>query len=140
MENKHGKWRYTSPTHVVLAFQQALDELDQEGGIDQRYQRYCENHETLVTGMQALGFEPLITERYRSPIITSFLYPNSDFQFRPFYDALKTRGFVIYPGKLTEASCFRIGTVGRLSVDDVQELVGAIGEVLGEMGCAVPVR
>lgn len=33
---RDGKWRYTSPTHVVLAFAKALRELEEEGGIPAR--------------------------------------------------------------------------------------------------------
>lgn len=134
METKHGKRRYTSPTHVVLAFQQALKELEAEGGVQARHRRYQENHQILVSGMQRIGFQPLIEESLRSPIITSFLFPNASFSFRPFYDALKAKRFVIYPGKVSHAESFRIGTIGHLFPQDVQLLVQSIEEVVADLG------
>lgn len=134
MESKGGKWRYTSPTHVVLAFQQALDELDEEGGIQARHARYARSQEVLVAGMQDIGFQPLIQPEHQSPIITSFVYPpESGFVFETFYTALKEKGFVIYPGKVSQAETFRIGTIGDLGPDDVHRLLAAVREACGQL-------
>ncbi len=104
METKGGKWRYTSPTHVLLALDQALKELTAEGGIAARNKRYSENHRILVAGLVAQEFEPLLPAALRSPIITSFLYPSDNsFTFAALYEGLKRRGFVIYPGKVSHA-------------------------------------
>jgi len=127
METKNGKWRFTSPTHTVRAFVQALQELRDEGGVDARYARYSENHRVLVEGMNRLGFQCLLTEAYQSPIITSFLNPDQpDYNFKRFYDALKSRGFVIYPGKVSIADTFRIGHIGDVNPDDIRRLLTAI--------------
>ena len=103
MEKGNGKWRYTSPTHVVHAFYQAMQELKAEGGIPARHRRYEENHRTLVDGMRNLGFETLLPDDKQGCIITSFYYPTKDFDFVDFYNKLKAKGFVIYPGKISEA-------------------------------------
>ncbi len=127
METKGGKWRYTSPTHVVRAFAQALRELDEEGGVPARHARYLANHRALVAGMERLGFECLLPEACRSPIITAFRNPpHPGFAFRTFYTALKARGFVIYPGKVTHAETFRIGTIGHVFPADVERLIDAV--------------
>ncbi|MTI13701.1 2-aminoethylphosphonate--pyruvate transaminase [Sansalvadorimonas verongulae] len=124
MENHGGKWRFTSPAHTVLAFEQALKELAEEGGVAARYQRYCENHRVLVSGMESLGFECLLPAEEQSPIITSFYTPDHPgFEFKRFYDALKSRGFVIYPGKVSRAPCFRIGTIGHVFPENFHQLV-----------------
>ena len=128
MEKGHGKWRFTSPTHVVRAFKQALTELIEEGGVEARYQRYRENHRILVEGMRALGFETLLEDEIQSPIITSFLYPHEGFDFKAFYYALKNKGFVIYPGKISKADTFRIGNIGDVHPEDFRRLVEAIRE------------
>jgi len=125
-----GKWRYTSPTHVVRAFYQALDELEEEGGVAARYARYCENQALLVKGMAALGFEALLPEPLQSPIITSFLYPHPDFDFGEFYRQVKARGFVLYPGKISQADTFRIGNIGHVFPEDIQRLLEAIRELV----------
>lgn len=135
MEYKGGKWRYTSPTHTVRAFAQALVELDEEGGVEARAARYRENHRRLIDGMQRLGFRPLLPAEHQSPIITAFLYPEDPaFAFPTFYEAVKRRRFVIYPGKVSQADTFRIGNIGHVFPEDIDVLCGAIGEALHELG------
>ena len=126
-----GKWRFTSPTHVVRAFAHALDELDAEGGIAARAARYRANHRTLVGGLRSLGFETLLDDADQAPIITSFRYPEADFDFRAFYRACKARGFVLYPGKISKAPTFRIGNIGEVYPADMEALVQVIREVRG---------
>ena len=127
MESQHGKWRFTSPTHTVLAFAEALRELDAEGGIRARHQRYCTNQQLLLAGMSQLGFTPLLPRQWHSPVITAFLSPDHpDYRFELFYHALKQRGFVIYPGKVSQSDCFRIGNIGHLFADDIQRLLQAV--------------
>ncbi|AVP94463.1 2-aminoethylphosphonate--pyruvate transaminase [Aeromonas rivipollensis] len=127
MEQQGGKWRFTSPTHTVLAFAQALRELDEEGGIAARHQRYSENQRILVAGMAELGFAPLLPEQWQSPIITAFYSPvHPDYRFVDFYQRLKGQGFVIYPGKVSQADCFRIGNIGDVTPAQVRELLAAM--------------
>lgn len=131
MEMKGGKWRYTSPTHAVMAFAQALVELREEGGVEARARRYAENQQILVEGMTRLGVATLVAPEHQSPIITSFLYPDvAGFDFDRFYEAMKSRGFVLYPGKLTTADTFRIGTIGHVFPDDIKRLLVNIAKVL----------
>ena len=129
MEKGGGKWRFTSPTHVVHAFYQAMKELNEEGGIVARSERYKQNHRTLVDGMRALGFKTLLPDASQGPIITSFLYPTADFDFHSFYDQLKAKGFVIYPGKISDADTFRIGNMGDIFPDDMEALLQAIRSI-----------
>jgi 2-aminoethylphosphonate-pyruvate transaminase len=127
MEKDAGKWRFTSPTHTVRAFAQALQELKIEGGIAKRCRRYCENHRVLVEGMQELGFQTLLPPENQSPIITAFHSPVDDgWAFDKFYQHLKQKGFVIYPGKVTEADTFRIGNIGDIQSEDITRLLEAV--------------
>ena len=128
MEKGGGKWRFTSPTHVVHAFYQAMKELNEEGGITARYKRYQENHQILVEGMRRLGFKTLLPDDAQGPIITSFLYPSADFDFTSFYARLKEKGFVIYPGKISDADTFRIGNIGDVHPKDFARLVEVVRE------------
>jgi 2-aminoethylphosphonate-pyruvate transaminase len=129
MENDSGKWRFTSPTHTVLAFQKALCELEKEGGVEARYIRYRENHDLLVEGMKKLKFKTVIPENIQSPVITSFHYPKSGkFNFEKFYKKLKDRGFVIYPGKLGKMDTFRIANIGNIKKKDIKNLLKAVGK------------
>jgi 2-aminoethylphosphonate-pyruvate transaminase len=130
-----GQFRFTPPTHALLAFRQALRELEAEGGVAARHARYSQNHQVLLTGLQALGFKPYLRPEVMAPIITAWHYPQDEhFDFKAFYEALNARGFVIYPGKLSQASCFRLGNIGQLQPADMQTLVTAIDEVAQAQG------
>lgn len=136
---RDGQFRFTPPTHVLLAFDQALRELEEEGGVAGRAARYTRNQEALRRGMEELGFTSYLPLEDQSCIITTYRYPaDAAFRFEEFYARLSGRGCVIYPGKLTSAPCFRIGTIGRLDVSDIQALLAAIAEVLREMGVGDP--
>jgi len=132
---KSGQWRYTPPTHVVAAFLQALAEHEAEGGVAGRGKRYAENRDVMVAGMRKLGFETLLQDGWLSPIIVTFFNPaHPRFGFQTFYDLLKAKGFIIYPGKLTVVDSFRIGCIGRMDAAVMRRLVGAVAEALQEMG------
>ena len=134
---KNGQFRFTPPTHTILAFHQALRELDQEGGVSGRAARYEENYRTLLAGMRSLGFIEYVDPALQGYIITSFRYPEDpNFQFEKFYDLLNEAGFVIYPGKVSDADCFRIGNIGRIDKSDVEALLGAIKGTLAKMEVA----
>ncbi|MFF5996932.1 2-aminoethylphosphonate--pyruvate transaminase [Lysinibacillus sp. KU-BSD001] len=117
-----GKWRYTSPTHVVAAFLQAIKELNTEGGVQARFKRYAENNQLLRDRLAKVGFDSYIESDKQSPIITAFLYPNAQFQFNDFYEEMKAQGFVLYPGKLTDIDTFRIGNIGEIYREDIEKL------------------
>ena len=129
MEDNNGKWRFTSPTHVVRAFQQALTELVLEGGIEARAKRYAANHQILINGMGAQGFQCVVDADKQSPFISTFVYPASAlFDFKKLYDGLKKEGFVIYPGKVTATPCFRIGHIGEVYPEDMERLLMALAK------------
>jgi 2-aminoethylphosphonate-pyruvate transaminase len=130
----NGQFRFTPPTHALLAFHQALLELGAEGGIEGRAARYEANYRTLVQGMRHLGFQEYLTPADQGYIITSFRYPDDpNFNFDRFYDLLNARDYVIYPGKVSDADCFRIGNIGRLGKSDVKDLLAVIEDTLKVM-------
>ncbi|MGF0338163.1 2-aminoethylphosphonate--pyruvate transaminase [Ectopseudomonas toyotomiensis] len=130
-----GQWRFTPPTHSVVAFRKALEQHAEEGGVAGRQARYTNNRDTLVAGMRAMGFQTLLEDRWLSPIITTFFSPtHPNFQFKRFYDELKARQFVIYPGKLTIAESFRIGCIGQIDERIVGQLLRAVADTLAVMG------
>lgn len=128
-----GKWRYTSPTHVVAAFSRAIEELIEEGGIPARAARYQNNNRVLRERLARIGIEAYITDDKQSPIITTFLFPNETFSFEDFYEYVKENGYVLYPGKLTEHDTFRIGNIGEIYEDDIQNLCNIIEAYMGGM-------
>jgi 2-aminoethylphosphonate-pyruvate transaminase len=136
---KTGQFRFTPPTHALLAFHQALQELADEGGTVGRADRYRRNYETTLTGMSAIGFQAYLDPVDQGYIITSFRYPDHpSFSFEKFYNLLSEAGYVIYPGKVSDADCFRIGHIGRLFEADARALVRAIAETLDTMNITLP--
>jgi 2-aminoethylphosphonate-pyruvate transaminase len=131
---KNGQFRFTPPTHALIAFRQALAELELEGGVQGRAERYRSNYETLIAGMREIGFREYLRPEDQGYIITSFLYPDDpNFSFEKFYERLNEKGYVIYPGKVSDADCFRIGSIGRIFKSDVQALLQAIALTISEM-------
>lgn len=132
-----GQWRFTPPTHVLAALHQALLEHEAEGGVAGRGRRYAENARILIEGMRGLGFVPLLDPEVQAPIIVTFAMPaDPRFRFESFYELLRERGYVIYPGKLTVAPSFRMGCIGRLGPEVVRGAVAAVAEALAVMGVA----
>ena len=134
---KDGQWRFTPPVQTILSLDRALDEFEAEGGRAARGARYRANLDVLVTGMRRLGFETLLPDAVQAPIIVTFRMPaDPGFVFETFYERMRTRGYVIYPGKLTLAPSFRIGCIGRLGVAEMRGALAAVEDILGEMGVA----
>lgn len=122
-----GRWRYTPPTHVVVAFLQALKEFEKEGGLKKRYQKYKKNRDVLIKEMNNIGFKCLLEDRLQSPIIVTFISPkDKKFIFSKFYKFLKLNNFIIYPGKMTNIETFRIGCIGQINTKNIKDLVGCI--------------
>ena len=134
---KTGQWRFTPPIHVIVALGTAIEEHAAEGGVAGRGARYRENCRVLIEGMTTLGFRPLLPPALQAPIIVTFHMPTDrNFVFQRFYDGLKDRGYVIYPGKLTVADSFRIGCIGRIHPEQMKGALAAVREVLAELGVA----
>jgi 2-aminoethylphosphonate-pyruvate transaminase len=142
---KTTQWRYTPPTHVVAAFAAALDQHQAEGGQPARLARYVRNCDMLVAGMKALGFRPFLDPAIQAPIIVTFHAPaDPRYSFREFYDRVREKGYILYPGKLTEVETFRVGCIGAIGPDEIRQAVNAVGDTLHEMGiervAATPAR
>ena len=130
---KDGKWRFTSPTPVVLAFRQELRELEEEGGIEKRQERYEKNNQILIENLAELGIRPYVGADVQGPIITTFYYPeHHNFSFQDMYQYIKERGYAIYPGKVTDADTFRIGNIGEIYPEDMVKVTAIISEFLKE--------
>ncbi len=134
---KTGQWRFTPPTHVVAAFIEALKMHEAEGGVAARGARYERNRDVMVAGMRELGFETLLSNQWLSPIIVTFFCPaDPNFVFSRFYDLMKDKGFIIYPGKLTVVDSFRVGCIGRMDEHVMRRVVEAGRQSLAEMSVA----
>jgi 2-aminoethylphosphonate-pyruvate transaminase len=132
---KTGQWRFTPPTHVVVALHEAIAQFEAEGGQPARLARYTSNYETLVSGMAQLGFKPFLDAAVQSPIIVTFHAPDTPkYDFKSFYTAVRARGFLLYPGKLTQIETFRVGCIGAIGPHDVRQAVHAIELAMKDIG------
>jgi 2-aminoethylphosphonate-pyruvate transaminase len=132
---KTTQWRYTPPTHIVVAFNAALDQFVAEGGQPARLARYTKNCETLVAGMAEMGFRAFLKPEIQAPIIVTFHAPaDPRYAFKDFYDRVRDKGFVLYPGKLTQVETFRVGCIGAIGPDEMRQAVNAVRDTLREMG------
>ena len=134
---KTGQWRFTPPTHVLVALNEAIAQFEEEGGQTARLKRYQSNCRTLVDGMAALGFKPFLDPAIQAPIIVTFHAPaDPRYQFKTFYDIAKKNGFILYPGKLTQVETFRVGCIGAIGPVEMAQAVHAVALTLKEMGIA----
>ena len=134
---KTGQWRFTPPTHVLVALSEAIAQFEEEGGQPARLARYQSNCRTLLEGMVALGFKPFLDPALQAPIIVTFHAPaDPRYQFKTFYDTAKKNGFILYPGKLTQIETFRVGCIGAIGPAEMAQAVHAIALTLKEMGIA----
>ena len=132
---KTGQWRFTPPTHVLVALDAAIAQFQEEGGRLARLARYTQNYRVLVDGMAALGFRPFLRPEVQAPIIVTFHAPaHPAYAFRRFYEAAKARGFILYPGKLTQVETFRVGCIGAIGANEMRQAVAAVADTLREMG------
>ena len=132
---KTGQWRFTPPTHVVVALAEAIAQFEEEGGQPARLARYTDNCRTLVDGMAALGFQPFLPPDIQAPIIVTFHAPGAPgYDFKSFYAAAKAHGFLLYPGKLTQLETFRVGCIGAIGALEIRQAVHAVALALKDLG------
>jgi 2-aminoethylphosphonate-pyruvate transaminase len=134
---KTGQWRFTPPTHVLVALDEAIRQFQEEGGQPARLARYERNYQTLIEGMAALGFKPFLEPAVQAPIIVTFHAPaDPRYDFKAFYQAAKRYGFILYPGKLTQIETFRVGCIGAIGPVEMAQAVQAVGFALRDLGIA----
>jgi 2-aminoethylphosphonate-pyruvate transaminase len=132
---KTTQWRYTPPTHVVVALDAALEQYLAAGGQPARLARYAANCEMLIAGMKEMGFRPFLEARIQAPIIVTFHAPaDPRYAFKAFYDTVRDKGFILYPGKLTQLETFRVGCIGAIGPEEMRHAVNAVRDALAELG------
>jgi 2-aminoethylphosphonate-pyruvate transaminase len=119
----------------MVALAEAVAQFVEEGGQPARLARYRDNCKVLVDGLAALGLKPFLKPELQAPIIVTFHAPeHPNYRFKDFYEAAKRRGFILYPGKLTEVETFRVGCIGAIGRNQMTQAVNAVAETLREMG------
>jgi 2-aminoethylphosphonate-pyruvate transaminase len=130
---KTAQWRFTPPTVVVAALHAALEQFVAEGGQPARGARYRRNCEVLIEGMTKLGFKLFLDPRHQAPVIVTFHAPTDpNYDFQKFYDRVREKGFVLYPGKLTQVDTLRVGCIGAIDEHVIRAAVHAIADTVAE--------
>ena len=130
---KTAQWRFTPPTVVVAALHAALEQYLAEGGQAARLARYHRNCEVLIEGMTKLGFKLFLDARHQAPVIVTFNAPTDPhYDFQKFYDRVREKGFVLYPGKLTQVDTLRVGCIGAIDEHVMRAAVHAIADTVAE--------
>jgi 2-aminoethylphosphonate-pyruvate transaminase len=130
---KTAQWRFTPPTVVVAALHAALEQFVAEGGQPARGARYRRNCEVLIEGMTRLGFRLFLEPKHQAPVIVTFVAPTDpNYRFQAFYDRVREKGFVLYPGKLTQVDTLRVGCIGAIDEHAIRAAVHAIADTVAE--------
>jgi 2-aminoethylphosphonate-pyruvate transaminase len=130
---KTAQWRFTPPTVVVAALHAALEQFVAEGGQPARGARYRRNCDVLIDGMTRLGFKLFLEPRHQAPVIVTFHAPSDPhYDFQKFYDRVREKGFVLYPGKLTQVDTLRVGCIGAIDEHVVRAAIHAIADTVAE--------
>ncbi|MDR1900501.1 MAG: 2-aminoethylphosphonate--pyruvate transaminase [Treponema sp.] len=128
---KTGQTRFTPPVQTLYALRQAIIETKIET-IPARYRRLSACWEILVRGIKELGLKMLVPEEAQSKLITAVIDPPSPrYRFEELHDLARLRGFTIYPGKLSDASTFRIANIGDIRPEEMKRFTGVLKEYIG---------
>ena len=85
--------------------------------------------------MSEMGFKPFLDPAIQAPIIVTFHAPaDAKYSFKPFYDKVRDKGFILYPGKLTQLETFRVGCIGAIGPDEMRHAVNSVRDALFELG------
>ena len=127
-----GKIPFTPAVQVYYAFDEALNELMEEG-VAKRIQRYKKSATLIRDRMAKLGVKPVLTPDKQSNTITAYHLPEG-VTYQSLHDRLKEQGYVIYAGQgQLESKIFRVANMGALTE---AQLVGFLDEFEGICGTA----
>lgn len=117
---------FTQATHAMVAFQEALAELDDQGGWPKRNARYRALTSQSMRGLAEMGIGVLLeSEQAYSSILTSYHLPKG-LTYERLHDHLRSEGFVIYAGQgQFHGGIFRIAVMGDLTESDIERLLAA---------------
>jgi 2-aminoethylphosphonate-pyruvate transaminase len=126
-----GSTPFTPPVNGLLALDQALLELKEQGGWKARHARYNKLANDVERALGSYGVETLLEPGVSSCVLRSYRLPKGR-SYGEIHDGLKQRGFVIYAGQGKLATeLFRISTMGDITDYDMERLLAALAAVFG---------
>ena len=137
---KTGQMHFTPPVQTVYAARQALVEYFEEGE-ESKWFRHRSVYNALCDGLARLGFKSYLKQKYEAGLVTTALYPDdSNWDFDFIHDYCYTRGYTIYPGKISNKEMFRLCALGAITPKDVESFFVVFKKALIEAGVKVPVQ
>jgi len=131
---KYKQTRFTPPVQTIYALRQAIIEAKLEG-IENRYARYIACWNELIKAVKNIGLSMLVPEEIQSKLITAIIEPSSpDYSFETFHDFARSKGFTIYPGKLSTANTFRIANIGDIRPEEMIAFAGLLENYMQSIG------
>lgn len=120
---------FTPSVQAMYALQEALYELEEQGGWINRHSHYQDLSEIVRDGLKSQSYRLLLEDKDAySSILTSFLLPQK-IGFDNLFRELKTQGYVIYSGQREfRGKIFRIAVMGDLTADDMRRFIETIKE------------
>ncbi len=124
-------YHHTAPVSAMYALREAY-RLVLEEGLEARWERHWENHRRLRQGMEAMGFEFLVEEGYRLPMLNAVKIPGgvddavARSRLLNEYNIEIGAGLAKFAGKV-----WRIGLMGESSSENhVNILLSALDEII----------
>ena len=120
---KTGQWRFTPPTHVVAALAEAMRQFEEEGGQPARLRALRARTATRSsTAWRRSASCPSSRPRSRRRSSSrSTRRPTRRTTSSASTTPCKARGFILYPGKLTQVETFRVGCIGAIGPAEMKE-------------------
>ena len=117
---KNNQTRFTPPVQTIYALRQAIIETKVET-IEGRYERYTECWKVLIEAIERMGLKMPVPKEEQSHLIVTIEDPASPkYKFNDLHDLAREHAFTIYPGKLTNASTFRIANIGDIRPEEMK--------------------
>ncbi len=121
---------FTQSIQTFYALSEALDELKDNGGWQQRQQQYWKLMDIVRNGLENLNIKPYFNKENCSCVLNAFHLPYG-ISYQELHDKLKAAGYVIYAGQGGfEKSLFRISCMGEISESDMERFVDEMGKIV----------
>ncbi len=126
-----GQTPYTPAVPAIAALDEALRELEEEGGVPARRARYRALNDRVRAGLKALGLRLRFEDADSSSSLTVAHLPPG-VSFDQLYARLRERGFLVYRGKgpLSHDS-FLVANMGHLELGTIDRFLEAVAELVG---------
>jgi len=120
---KFGQFRFTPPVQIIQACDVALDEFIEQGGVTARFEKYNKFNKKIKEELREYGLKEYLDPDVQGNILTSYYFPNDNFDYNKYCDDLSKVNIHIYPSSLTKENTFRIGNIGDINENELSYII-----------------